>query len=52
VRSIALGLYDFVLAAGVEKMTASPTAEVTAALATAGDDEGEPVPATVVNNPH
>ena len=38
---IALGLYDFVLVAGVEKMTSSPTAEVTAALATAGDEEGE-----------
>ncbi len=38
---IALGLYDFVLVAGVEKMTASPTAEVTAALATAGDEAGE-----------
>lgn len=41
VLGIALGLYDFVLVAGVEKMTASSTAEVTAALATAGDDEGE-----------
>jgi acetyl-CoA C-acetyltransferase len=38
---VALGLYDFVLVAGVEKMTASSTAEVTAALATAGDEEGE-----------
>jgi acetyl-CoA C-acetyltransferase len=38
---IALGLYDFVLVAGVEKMTSSLTAEVTAALATAGDEEGE-----------
>lgn len=38
---IALGLYDFVLVGGVEKMTSSPTAEVTAALATAGDEEGE-----------
>ncbi|MBI4591033.1 MAG: thiolase domain-containing protein [Candidatus Rokubacteria bacterium] len=41
VLGIALGLYDFVLVAGVEKMTSSPTAEVTAALATAGDEEGE-----------
>jgi len=38
VLTIALGLYDFVLVAGTEKMTASPTAEVTAALATAGDE--------------
>lgn len=38
---IALGLYDFVLVAGVEKMTSSTTAEVTAALATAGDEDGE-----------
>ena len=41
VLGIAAGLYDFVLVAGVEKMTSSPTAEVTAALATAGDEEGE-----------
>jgi acetyl-CoA C-acetyltransferase len=41
VLGIALGLYDFVLVVGVEKMTSSPTAEVTAALATAGDEEGE-----------
>lgn len=41
VLGIALGLYDFVLVAGVEKMTSSLTAEVTAALATAGDEEGE-----------
>ena len=41
VLGIAQGLYDFVLVAGVEKMTSSPTAEVTAALATAGDEERE-----------
>jgi acetyl-CoA C-acetyltransferase len=39
--TIALGLYDFVLVAGAEKMTAASTAEVTAALATAGDEELE-----------
>jgi acetyl-CoA C-acetyltransferase len=38
---IALGLYDIALVAGVEKMTSASTADVTAALATAGDDEGE-----------
>lgn len=38
---IALGLYDFVLVAGVEKMTSASTAEVTAALGTAGDEENE-----------
>lgn len=41
VLGIALGLYDFVLVAGVEKMTSSSTADVTAALATAGDEDGE-----------
>jgi len=41
VLGIALGLYDFVLVAGVEKMTASSTPDVTAALATAGDEERE-----------
>jgi acetyl-CoA C-acetyltransferase len=41
VLGIALGLYDFVLAAGAEKMTSASTAEVTAALATAGDEEAE-----------
>ena len=41
VLGIALGLYDFVLVAGVEQMTTSSTAEVTAALATAGDEERE-----------
>jgi acetyl-CoA C-acetyltransferase len=39
--TIAMGLYDFVLVAGTEKMTASSTSEVTAALATAGDEELE-----------
>ena len=39
--TIALGLYDFVLATGVEKMTSSSTPDVTAALATAGDMEME-----------
>ena len=38
---VALGLYDFVLVAGVEKMTSIATDEVTAALATAGDEEAE-----------
>lgn len=38
---IALGLYDFVLVAGVEKMTSASTPDVTAALATAGDDHRE-----------
>jgi acetyl-CoA C-acetyltransferase len=41
VLGIALGLYDFVLAAGAEKMTSAATAEVTAGLATAGDEEAE-----------
>jgi acetyl-CoA C-acetyltransferase len=41
VLGIAQGLYDFVLVAGAEKMTSSSTAEVTAALATAGDEEAE-----------
>ena len=35
--SVALGLHNFVLAVGVEKMTTSPTDAVTSALATAGD---------------
>ena len=39
--TIALGLYDFVLVAGTEKMTASSTPDVTAALATAGDEDLE-----------
>jgi acetyl-CoA C-acetyltransferase len=41
VLGIALGLYDFVLVAGAEKMTSASTAEVTAGLATAGDEEAE-----------
>ena len=41
VLGIGLGLYDFVLVAGVEKMTASSTPDVTAALATAGDEARE-----------
>ena len=41
VLGVALGLYDVVLAAGAEKMTAASTAEVTAGLATAGDEEAE-----------
>ena len=41
VLGVALGLYDFVLAAGAEKMTSASTAEVTAGLATAGDEEAE-----------
>jgi len=41
VLGIALGLYDFVLVAGTEKMTSAPTPDVTAALATAGDDATE-----------
>jgi acetyl-CoA C-acetyltransferase len=41
VLGVALGLYDFALAAGTEKMTASSTADVTAALATAGDETTE-----------
>ena len=39
--SVALGLYDFVLVAGVEKMTGIPGGNVTAALSTAGDEETE-----------
>lgn len=35
--AIASGMYDIVLVAGVEKMTALPTTEVTDALASAGD---------------
>ena len=38
---VALGLYDFVLVGGAEKMTAASTGEVTAALATAGDEDTE-----------
>src|SRR5207253_2657985 len=40
VLAIALGLYDFVLVAGAEKMTASPTPEVTAALVLCPADRG------------
>ena len=39
--TVALGLYDFVLVAGVEKMSGMPIGEITAALATAGDEESE-----------
>lgn len=38
---VALGLYDFVLACGVEKMTSVETPKVTEALATGGDQEAE-----------
>src|SRR5262245_62030572 len=41
VLGVALGLYDFVLAAGAEKMTSAPPAEGTAGLATAGDEDAE-----------
>jgi acetyl-CoA C-acetyltransferase len=41
VLGIALGLYDFVLVAGAEKMTGVSTGEVTAGLATAGDEASE-----------
>jgi acetyl-CoA C-acetyltransferase len=41
VLGVALGLYDFVLVAGAEKMTSATTSDVTAALATAGDDSRE-----------
>lgn len=39
--TVALGLYDFVLVAGAEKMSATSIGEVTAALSTAGDEESE-----------
>lgn len=39
--AVASGICDFVLVAGTEKMTSSSTPEVTAGLATAGDDEHE-----------
>ena len=39
--TVGLGLYDFVLVAGVEKMSAMPIGEITAALSTAGDEESE-----------
>ncbi len=41
VSSVAAGLYDAVLVAGVEKMTSQPTAKVTEILAAAGDLNGE-----------
>lgn len=36
-QAVSAGLYDFVLVAGVEKMTSQPTAKVTEILAGAGD---------------
>ncbi len=39
--AVASGFCDFVLVAGTEKMTAASTPDVTAGLATAGDDEHE-----------
>jgi len=39
--SVAAGMYDVVLAAGVEKMTSQPTPKVTEILASAGDINGE-----------
>lgn len=39
--SVALGLYDFVLVAGVEKMSDVPGADVTTALSTAGEEHTE-----------
>lgn len=39
--SVAAGIYDVVLAAGVEKMTSQPTPKVTEILASAGDICGE-----------
>ncbi len=41
VTSVAAGMYDIVLAAGVEKMTSQPTPVVTEILAGAGDTTGE-----------
>jgi acetyl-CoA C-acetyltransferase len=41
VASVAAGLYDLVLVAGVEKMTSQPTPVVTEILAGAGDTTGE-----------
>src|SRR5690348_792555 len=41
VSSVAAGLYDIVLVAGVEKMTSQSTARVTEILAGAGDMSGE-----------
>ena len=39
--SVAAGLHDCVLVAGVEKMSDMPTGEITAALSTAGDELAE-----------
>lgn len=39
--AVASGMYDFVLVAGVEKMTNQPTPRVTEILASAGDCSGE-----------
>ena len=39
--TVTAGIHDVVLVAGVEKMSNIPTGEVTAALATAGDEELE-----------
>ena len=41
VASVAAGMYDLVLVAGVEKMTSQPTPVVTEILAGAGDTAGE-----------
>jgi acetyl-CoA C-acetyltransferase len=41
VSAVGAGLYDVVLAAGVEKMTSQSTAKVTEILASAGDLSGE-----------
>jgi acetyl-CoA C-acetyltransferase len=41
VSAVAAGLYDVVIAAGVEKMTSQPTPKVTEILASAGDVGGE-----------
>ena len=40
-QSVAAGIYDYVLVAGVEKMTIQPTPRVTEILAGAGDMSGE-----------
>jgi len=40
-QSVAAGIYDVVVAAGVEKMTSQPTPRVTEILAGAGDMAGE-----------
>src|SRR5579884_312834 len=41
VSAVAAGMYDVVLAGGVEKMTSQPTPKVTEILAGAGDASGE-----------